>query len=286
MKVLVTGATGFVGRHLVAELAATGHEILAVARSQKRLSAMPWRETVRFLACDIHGEDILAVLAFSPDVLVHLAWPGLPNYRQSFHFEYNLPADYRFLKRAVESGIGQVLVAGTGAEFGLMEGELAEDASTAPNNAYGIAKDSLRRFLQHLQLSQPFILQWVRLFHMYGPGQNSGSLLAQVDQAIDEKAVSFDMSGGEQLRDYLPVQEVAYRISLLVSRPDIYGVINCCSGIPISVRRLVEGRITELNATLRLNLGVYPYPDYEPMAYWGRVGKLAALLEDQSRQRR
>jgi dTDP-6-deoxy-L-talose 4-dehydrogenase (NAD+) len=114
---------------------------------------------------------------------------------------------------------------------------------------------------------------------MYGPGQHPGSLLAQLDKAIDEKAVSFDMSGGEQLRDYLPVREVARRISLLVSRPDIQGVINCCSGTPTSVRRLVEGRITERGASLRMNLGVYPYPGYEPIAYWGRVGKLAALLD-------
>lgn len=281
MKILVTGATGFIGRHVVGELAAIGHEVLAVARRPDRLADMPWCNTVNFLTCDIHGENVEAALAFAPDVLVHLAWPGLPNYRQAIHFERNLPADYRFLKRAVEGGIGQILVTGTGAEFGLMGGALAEDTSTAPVNAYGIAKDSLRRFLQHLQFSQPFILQWVRLFHLYGPGQNPTSLLAQLDKAIDEQRGSFDMSGGEQLRDYLPVQEVARRISLLVSRPDIQGVINCCSGTPISVRRLVEDRITELGAAIRLNLGVYPYPDYEPMAYWGNVGKLAALLEEQ-----
>lgn len=279
MKVLVTGATGFVGRHVVAELVTAGHQVLAVARDQGRLEQMAWRDAVQFAACDIHDEDLAALLAFAPDVLVHLAWPGLPNYRQAFHFESNLPADYRFLKSAVDSGIGQLLVAGTGAEFGLMAGELAEDAATAPVNAYGIAKDSLRRFLQHLQLSRPFVLQWVRLFHMYGPGQNPDSLLAQLDRAIDEKTETFDMSSGEQLRDYLPVGEVARRIALLVSRPDIQGVINCCSGIPVSVRRLAESRIAERGADLRLNLGVYPCPDYEPMAYWGRVGRLAALVD-------
>ncbi len=281
MKVLVTGATGFVGRHLVAELAGAGHQILAVARSSDRLSDMPWRNSASFLACDIHGPDFEAAFAFAPDVLVHLAWPGLPNYRQAFHFETNLPADFRFLKRAAEYGTGRILVTGTGAEFGLQSGALAEDAITDPSNAYGIAKDSLRRFLQHLQLSQPFILQWVRLFHMYGPGQNPGSLLAQLDMAINKGARSFDMSGGEQLRDYLPVQEVARRISLLVSRPEIQGVINCCSGTPISVRQLVEKRIAELGAKLELNLGAYPYPDYEPMSYWGSVGKLAVLLKEQ-----
>jgi nucleoside-diphosphate-sugar epimerase len=281
MKVLVTGATGFVGRHVVAELAVAGHQILAVARSPDRLSDMPWRNAASFLACDIHSADFEGALAFAPDVLVHLAWPGLPNYQHAFHFETNLPADFRFLKRAAEYGIGRILVTGTGAEFGLQSGALAEDAITDPSNAYGIAKDSLRRFLQHLQLSQPFVLQWVRLFHIYGPGQNPGSLLAQLDRAIEEGATSFDMSGGEQLRDYLPVQEVARRISLLVSRPDIQGVINCCSGTPISVKQLVEKRIAELGAKLELNLGAYPYPDYEPMAYWGSVGKLAVLLKEQ-----
>jgi nucleoside-diphosphate-sugar epimerase len=281
MKILVTGATGFLGRHLVTELAVAGHQILAVARNPDRLSDMPWRNSVSLLACDIHSADLETALAFAPDLLVHLAWPGLPNYRQAFHFERNLPADYRFLKRAVECGIGRILVTGTGAEFGLLSGALAEDATTDPYNAYGIAKDSLRRFLQHLQLSQPFVLQWVRLFHIYGPGQNPGSLLAQLDRAVEEGATSFDMSGGEQLRDYLPVQEVARRISLLVSRPDIQGVINCCSGTPISVKQLVEKRIAELGAKLELNLGAYPYPDYEPMAYWGSVGKLAGALDPQ-----
>lgn len=279
MKVLVTGATGFVGRHAVAELAAAGHQVLAVARRTEGFVEMPWRDAVNILAGDIHDESFAVAQKFAPELLVHLAWSGLPNYQQAFHYERNLPHDYAFLKRAVESGVKRILIAGTGAEFGLMSGALAEDGPTAPVNAYGIAKDSLRRFLQHLQLSRPFILQWVRLFHMHGPGQNPGSLLAQLDRAIDEGAEAFDMSGGEQLRDYLPVREVARRMALLASRPDVAGPINCGSGQPISVRRLVEGRIAERGAVVKLNLGVYPCPDYEPMAYWGGMGKLATLLE-------
>lgn len=277
MRILVTGATGFVGRHLVTALLTAGHQILAVARNAERLSGMPWSNAVGVLACDIHSEEVTDALAFAPDVLIHLAWTGLPNYQQTFHFEKNLPADYQFLKQAIVSGVKQVLVTGTGAEFGLQGGALAEDSPTMPVNAYGIAKDSLRRYLQHLQLSHPFTLQWVRLFHMYGAGQNPNSLMSLLDKAIDEGAESFDMSYGEQLRDYMSVQDVAHRLSRLVSRPDISGVLNCCSGNPISVRRLVEKRLAERGAALKLNLGVYPYPDYEPLAYWGIVGKLALL---------
>lgn len=277
MKVLVTGATGFIGQHLVSDLLALGHDVLAVSRNASRLVSMPWREAVRFMVCDIHKDDVKDLFDFAPDVLIHLAWPGLPNYQQTFHFEENLPADYRFLRQAIESGIKQVTVTGTGAEFGLASGSLAEDADTAPVSAYGIAKDTLRRYLQHLQHSHPYTLQWVRLFHIYGPGQNPTSLLAQLDRAIEERLPQFDMSYGEQLRDYLSVQEVSRRLALLVGRPDLEGVMNCCSGTPISVRNLVEKRVVSSGANIKLNFGAYPYSSYESLAYWGKVGKLAQL---------
>lgn len=76
----------------------------------------------------------------------------------------------------------------------------------------------------------------------------------------------------KQLRYYLPVEEVAMRLSALISQPEPDGVLNCCSGTPISVWRLVEERIKERDSTIKLNLGYYPYPDYEPMAFWGKEG--------------
>jgi dTDP-6-deoxy-L-talose 4-dehydrogenase (NAD+) len=279
MKVLVTGATGFVGHHLVADLVALGHDVLAVARDVNRLSEMPWRDDVQFLACDIHKDNTQDLLAFAPDVLAHVAWPGLPNYQKAFHFETTLPADYAFLKQAVDSGVQRILVTGSGTEFGLSSGALSEDTDTAPVSAYAIAKDSLRRFLQHLQRTQPFTLQWVRLFHMYGPGQSPLSLLSQLDKAIADGQAVFDMSGGEQLRDYLPVQEVARRLSFLIGRPDISGVIHCSSGIPVSVRNMVEKRVAFFDSDIRLNFGAYPYPDYESVAYWGKVGKLSPFQD-------
>jgi nucleoside-diphosphate-sugar epimerase len=274
MKVLVTGATGFVGRHLVTALVSLGHDVMAVARNINRRSEMPWQDRVQFLACDIHKDNIQDLLAFAPDVLAHVAWPGLPNYQKAFHFEETLPADYAFLKQVVESGVKHILVTGSGTEFGLSSGALSEDTETAPVSAYAIAKDSLRRFLQHLQRTNPFTLQWVRLFHMYGPGQSPLSLLSQLDRAIADGQAVFDMSGGEQLRDYLPVQEVARRLSFLIGRPDISGVIHCCSGIPVSVRNLVEKRVASSGSDMKFNFGAYPYPEYESLAYWGKVGKL------------
>ena len=279
MKVLVTGATGFVGRHLVQALLARGYEVRAVARNAETAANLPWINAVEFVAADIHAADLdVSTLTAGIDVLVHLAWPGLPNYQALFHFEHNLMADYRFIKGAVEAGVGQVLVTGTCFEYGMQSGPLSEQTAPQPGNPYGLAKNSLRLFLENLQRVQPFTLQWARLFYLHGEGQNPNSLLAALDRAIDAGDDSFNMSAGEQLRDYLAIETAAGYLAAIVQQREFDGVINCASGQPVSVRALVEQRVRERGASIRLNLGHYPYPTHEPMAFWGVADRLQQLL--------
>ncbi|MCF6324130.1 MAG: NAD(P)-dependent oxidoreductase [Gammaproteobacteria bacterium] len=276
MRILLTGASGFIGRHLVPCLIERGHQIIAVARDKEKASELPWYSDVDFHFLDIHaqrgGRGHYAEFN-NPDALIHLAWPGLPNYKELFHFEESLARDYKFIKTLVEQGITQVLVTGTCFEYGMQNGCLDEGKDTFPSSPYALAKDTLRKFLQSLQLKESFSLQWVRLFYMYGAGQNSNSILAQLDSAIENGDQYFNMSGGEQLRDYLPVEEVAKRITAIIECDKMEGIYNCSSGVPISIRRLVENRIKERKSSIKLNLGYYPYPDYEPMAFWGDDSK-------------
>jgi len=282
VNVLVTGATGFVGRHLVAALLARGCAVRAVARNVETAASMPWINHVEFVAADIHAVDLdIAALTDGIDVLAHLAWPGLPNYRALFHFEHNLMADYRFIKDAVEAGVPQVLVTGTCFEYGMQSGPLSESVEPRPSNPYGLAKHTLHLFLQNLAQEHPFTLQWARLFYLHGEGQNPNSLLAALDRAIDSGDASFNMSGGEQLRDFLPIASAADYLATIVHQRDFNGVINCASGQAISVRTLVEQRLRERGASIDLNLGHYPYPTHEPMAFWAVVDRLQQLLEVQ-----
>ncbi|WP_223487781.1 NAD-dependent epimerase/dehydratase family protein [Pseudomonas sp. A-RE-19] len=279
MKVLVTGATGFVGRHLIAALLARGCEVRAVARNAETAAQLPWINAVEFVAADIHAADLdLAALTDGVDALAHLAWPGLPNYQALFHVEHNLMADYRFIKGAVEAGVPQVLVTGTCFEYGLQSGPLSEQTEARPSNPYGLAKNTLRLFLENLQRQQPFTLQWARLFYLHGQGQNPNSLLAALDRAIEAGDDSFNMSAGEQLRDYLAIDTAAGYLAAILQQREFDGVINCSSGQPISVRALVEQRLRERGASIRLNLGHYPYPTHEPMAFWGVADRLQQLL--------
>lgn len=276
MKIAVTGATGFIGRHVLDALSGRGHDIVAAAR---HVPSAPLPDDVRFVPFDMMaGEDPVAVFG-RPDLLIHLAWPGLPNYKSLFHFEDNLPASYRLIKAVVGNGTGRVLVTGTCFEYGMQQGCLSEDGTpAAPANPYALAKDALRGFLHCLAQVQPFTLQWLRLFYMYGEGQNPKSLLAQLDTAIERGDATFDMSGGEQIRDYLSVGEVARRIRAVAEDPACTGIVNCCSGRPVTVRQLVADRIAERGSPIKMNLGRYPYPDYEPMEFWGDAHKIDGIL--------
>jgi len=216
-----------------------------------------------------------------PDVLIHLAWGGLPNYKSSHHLERELPAQHRFLKGLIESGLGDVVVAGTCFEYGMTSGQLREDMEARPTNPYGIAKDTLRRRLECLKNDVAFAMTWSRLFYIYGEGQAESSLLPQLRRAVERGDAVFDMSGGEQLRDYMPVGEAARNlVSLAVGNRD-NGIVNICSGKPISVRNLVEGWVEDNGWAIKLNLGQYPYPDYEPMEFWGDRQKLDRCLKSQ-----
>jgi dTDP-6-deoxy-L-talose 4-dehydrogenase (NAD+) len=146
---------------------------------------------------------------------------------------------------------------------------LTETRPARPITAYGFAKDTLRRQLEFLGQNQPFDLTWARLFYTYGEGQAPTSLLPLLAAAAARGDTHFAMSSGEQLRDYLPVRDVAAKLAALALRDSGAGIVNVCAGKPISVRGLVDSWIAENGWRIVLDRGKYPIPDYEPMAFWG-----------------
>jgi nucleoside-diphosphate-sugar epimerase len=279
MKVAVTGASGFLGSQVVQALRTrTGLQLVTAARGPLPVERIdPAGRHVTFDLGAVEPARAFEQLG-KPDVLIHLAWSGLPNYKSSHHLEQQLPQQYAFLSGLVKAGLGSLTCTGTCFEYGMQSGELSEELPTRPANQYGMAKDALHRQLERLRLEQPFALNWARLFYMYGKGQPATSLYSQFMAAGLRGEASFGMSGGEQLRDFLPVRRGAELIVALALDAPGAGTVNVCSGRPISVRSLVEAWRREQGWQMALDLGRYPYPDYEPMAFWGSTARLQRLV--------
>lgn len=277
MKVAVSGATGFIGRHVVAALEGAGLEPTLWLRPSSPLPS-GWARHRAVRVDILEPPAQLFDQLGRPDALIHLAWGGLPNYQSLHHYEQELPAQYRLLKALVRDGLASLVVAGTCFEYGMQSGPLGETMAALPANPYALAKDSLRQQLQQLQRELPFALTWARLFYLHGEGQAKTALLPQLRQAVAAGAATFQMSGGEQLRDYLAVEQAAQHLVALAKKRREHGIVNVCSGTPTSVRALVEGFIAANGWSIGLELGRYPYPTHEPMAFWGDPTKLRQCL--------
>lgn len=270
MKIFLTGATGFIGNGVQKYL--NKHSYTILTRQSDIAKNKP-----NTIIGDISSIDTKQLQGYS--TLIHLAWDGLPHYNDISHTEKYLLEHYLFIKKTVLAGMKTICVAGTCFEYGLQNGCLSEDLSTKPCTPYALAKDTLRKMLEELQKHYDFKLIWLRLWYVYGQNQSSHSILSQLQRAIDTKEEYFNMSAGDQLRDYLHVDEMAKQIVDISMHPLANGIYNVCSGSPTSIRKLVEIYLKETKQDIKLNLGFYPYPQYEPMAFWGSNLKAISLFK-------
>lgn len=281
MRILVTGATGFIGRNVVDYLCEnTKNEIFVLTRDLNNVKDKLWCSRVTILIGDI-GVQIPNWFDYlqKPDIVLHLAWSKLPNYTESFHLTENLPNDIKFLENLIMNGLKSLVVLGTCFEYGLQEGELSENLPTFPSNPYSIAKDTLRRYLEVITKKYNLNFKWLRLFYTFGEDQNSNSIISQLKKAINNGESEFRMSGGEQFRDYLHVTKVSEIICNLALDLNSQGVFNVCSGKPIKLKDFIISYLENNKLRINLLLGFFPYSSLEPMNFWGNCQKLKKFYE-------
>lgn len=218
-----------------------------------------------------------ALLNECPTHVILLSWPGLPNYREPFHITRNLPASIELVGQLAGVGMQRLVVAGTCYEYGLQNGALRTDQSTDPINSYAIAKDTLRRAISSLTLAKKVTWSWLRIFYPFGVGQNPKSLLPALQLAIEKGHTVFPMSSGRQLRDFVPVEDVASQLLLLAMHPLAQGIYNGGSGSARSIREIVEDRICQLDSCIKLDCGAYPDREDEPLAFWADMSRMSVL---------
>jgi dTDP-6-deoxy-L-talose 4-dehydrogenase (NAD+) len=276
MKILVTGASGGLGQLIITQLLDAGHTVVATSRNKIKAENLSFYEQVQYVAYDLSNASSqnLFELFHRPDALIHLAWDKLNEYKNEAHLTSILNQHKHFLQNLIINGLKDMTSVGTCYEYGLQEGELEESMASKPMMPYPESKNLLRIYLEELQLQFKFNLKWPRVFYVFGAIKERKNLYTLLVDAINRGDKSFNMSGGEQIRDFLSPDEIANLIVKIALQNKVQGIINCCSGQPIQLKDKIKQFLKENNYHIHLNLGHYPYPDYEPMQTWGSVEKL------------
>ncbi len=143
---------------------------------------------------------------------------------------------------------------------------------------YGIAKNSLRQSLELLAKDDEIVLQWLRGYYIIGDDLKSNSIFSKITKAEMEGKAKFPFTTGKNKYDFISIEGLAEQIVAASTQTEIKGIINCCSGNPISLAQRVEEFIKENNFKIKLEYGVFPDRKYDSPAVWGDNTKIQNIL--------
>lgn len=287
MKFVITGAHGYVGLYVVRALLELDHKVMAVshplydtvAKGVENISL----KGVENISLDVlsGGPDVFTRLG-SPDVCVHLAWEAGFDHSNPVHIK-NVEKHIAFMESMLAGGLKHLVGIGTMHEIGYHVGPITENTPTVPRHPYGMAKNYLRQIQQLLCERYGAVGQWLRCFYIVGDDRRNNSIFTKILAASSEGRTTFPLNSGELLCDFIKVDELGRQIACVASQTAVTGTINCCSGVPISLKTMVTRFITEHKLAVEPQWGKLPLRPYDSPAIWGDTTKLKIVLEAASR---
>ena len=273
MKILVTGANGYLGQGVVKHLLNYGHEVVAADFNVDQVD-----ERAERISCDLFSITKGSYQYFKePDVLLHLAWrDGFVHYSDA-HIT-DIPKHYEFIKSFAESNVSKIAVMGTMHEIGFFEGSIKENTPCNPTTPYGIGKNTLRELSVMLCKQNNKLFQWLRGYYVVGNNKYGASIFSKITAAETEGKAEFPFTMGLNQYDFIDYEDFCESVARTVLQDEILGVINICTGRPEKLADRVERFIKENGYKIKLKYGAFPDRPYDSKAVWGDSSKLEDIL--------
>lgn len=275
MRIMVTGADGYIGRGVVSQLLDAGHKVMAMGLCSCGLSHDNLEEHVG----DVFSYDFQS--NENPDVLLHLAWRNGFSHNDISHLD-DLSKHYLIIKAALEAGVKRIAVMGSMHEVGYHEGAVDENTPCNPTTPYGVAKNALRQLTGELCRQHGAQMQWLRGFYLVSNDGRGCSIFSKIVAAEREGKDEFPFTSGRCKYDFLPYEEFCRQVVAVVEQDEVNGIINICSGEPISLGDYIEHFINDNGFSIKLVYGKYPDRPYDSPAIWGDASKIRKILAARS----
>ncbi len=277
MKILVTGANGYLGRGIVKSLLDDSVDVVATDFNLKHVD-----DRATKIECDLFSiKDPYAELG-KPSVLLHLAWRDGFKHASKAHIE-DFSKHCKFIDLFAQSEIKTISVMGSMHEVGKHEGAIDENTPCKPQNFYGIAKNALREVTQIMCRENEKTFLWLRGFYIVGNSREGSSIFAKIASAADQNQKVFPFTTGQNKCDFLNYDEFCDYVSKAVQQSSVDGIVNICSGNPEKLSERVERFIEDNKWNIKLEYGAFPERDYDSKEVWGNNTKLKMIVQ-QSRK--
>ena len=272
-SVLITGAGGYIGRHVVTELLERGLRVKALDLRMDGVDRRAERISIDLFSGD---PDIYEAMG-RPDVVLHMAWRDGFKHNSPAHLD-DLAKHYHLIDNLYAGGLKRLAVMGTMHEVGYWEGAIDESSRCAPASLYGIAKNALREATRLSAAAHDAVFQWIRAYYIVGDDKFGDSIFSKLLAAAEEGRSTFPFTTGKNKYDFISVDELATQIAAIVDQDAVTGIINACTGRPMTLAERVEGYIAENGLDIALDYGAFPDRPYDSPGVWGDATKIRAIL--------